>query len=395
MENPKEYGFNSQLIHYSGHHDHYGSATVPIYQTSTFAFESAQDGADCFAGVKPGYMYTRIGNPTVKALERQIALLEHACDSVAVASGMAAVSTVYLGLLNAGDHVVSSSAVYGASRVLMEQHMSRFGVESTYVNTANLDEVKAAMRPNTKMLYVETPANPTMEISDIAACAEIAHKAGALLVVDNTFCSPYLSNPIDLGADVVLHSITKFINGHADIVGGVVAAKEAEVYAKLRNAMVNFGGNMDPHQAYLVIRGLKTLGIRIDRAQENAIKVAEFLSNCPQVEWVKYPGLENHPQYDLAKKQMKGPGTMISFSLKGGLEAGRTLMDNVKMAILAVSLGGVETLIQHPASMTHSKVPKQARESAGITDGLVRFSVGIENVEDIINDLKQAMAKIK
>jgi methionine-gamma-lyase len=311
---------------------------VPIYQTSTFAFESAQDGADCFAGVKPGYMYTRIGNPTVKALERQIALLEHACDSVAVASGMAAVSTVYLGLLNAGDHVVSSSAVYGASRVLMEQHMSRFGVESTYVNTANLDELKAAMRPNTKMLYVETPANPTMEISDIAACAEIAHKAGALLVVDNTFCSPYLSNPIDLGADVVLHSITKFINGHADIVGGVVAAKEAEVYAKLRNAMVNFGGNMDPHQAYLVIRGLKTLGIRIDRAQENAIKVAEFLSNCPQVEWVKYPGLANHPQYDLAKKQMKGPGTMISFSLKGGLEAGRTLMDNVKMAILAVSL---------------------------------------------------------
>lgn len=395
MENPKEYGFNSQLIHYSGHHDHYGSATVPIYQTSTFAFESAQDGADCFAGVKPGYMYTRIGNPTVKALERQIALLEHACDSVAVASGMAAVSTVYLGLLNAGDHVVSSSAVYGASRVLMEQHMSRFGVESTYVNTADIEAVKAAMRPNTKMLYVETPANPTMEISDIEACAEIAHKAGALLVVDNTFCSPYLSNPIDLGADVVLHSITKFINGHADIVGGVVAAKEPEVYAKLRNAMVNFGGNMDPHQAYLVIRGLKTLGIRVDRAQENAQKVAAFLSTCPQVEWVKYPGLETHPQYDLAKKQMKGPGTMISFSLKGGIEAGRTLMDNVKMAILAVSLGGVETLIQHPASMTHSKVPKEARESAGITDGLVRFSVGIENVEDIINDLKQAMDKIK
>ena len=273
--------------------------------------------------------------------------------------------------------------------------MSRFGVESTYVNTANLDEVKAAMRPNTKMLYVETPANPTMEISDIAACAEIAHKAGALLVVDNTFCSPYLSNPIDFGADVVLHSITKFINGHADIVGGIVAAKEPEVYAKLRNAMVNFGGNMDPHQAYLVIRGLKTLGIRIDRAQENAIKVAEFLSSCEQVEWVKYPGLETHPQYELAQKQMNGPGTMISFSLKGGLEAGRTLMDNVKMAILAVSLGGVETLIQHPASMTHSKVPQEARLAAGITDGLVRFSVGIENVEDIIRDLQQAMEKIK
>ncbi len=395
MENPKDYGFNSQLIHYSGHHDHYGSATVPIYQTSTFAFESAQDGADCFAGVKPGYMYTRIGNPTVKALERQVALLEHAYDSVALASGMAAVSCVYLALLNAGDHVVSSSAVYGASRVLMEQHMSRFGVESTYVNTADIEAVKAAIKPNTKMIYVETPANPTMEISDIEACAEIAHKIGALLVVDNTFCSPYLSNPIDLGADVVLHSITKFINGHADIVGGIVAAKDADVYAKLRGAMVNFGGNMDPHQAYLVIRGLKTLGIRVDRAQENAIKVADFLTTCEQVEWVKYPGLETHPQYDLAKKQMKGPGTMISFSMKGGLEAGRALMDNVKMAILAVSLGGVETLIQHPASMTHSKVPKEARESAGITDGLVRFSVGIENVEDIINDLKQAFEKIK
>ena len=245
------------------------------------------------------------------------------------------------------------------------------------------------------MIYIETPANPTMEISDIAACAEIAHKAGALLVVDNTFCSPYLSNPIDFGADVVLHSITKFINGHADIVGGIVAAKEADVYAKLRGAMVNFGGNMDPHQAYLVIRGLKTLGIRVDRAQENAQKVADFLTTCEQVEWVKYPGLKTHPQYELAKKQMKGPGTMISFSMKGGLEAGRALMDNVKLAILAVSLGGVETLIQHPASMTHSKVPQQAREAAGITDGLVRFSVGIENVEDIINDLKQAFDKIK
>lgn len=383
------------MIHYSGHHDQYGAATVPIYQTSTFAFASAQDGADCFAGVKPGYMYTRIGNPTVKALERQVALLEHACDSVALASGMAAVSCVYLALLNAGDHVVSSSAVYGASRVLMEQHMSRFGVESTYVNTADIDAVKAAIKPNTKMIYIETPANPTMEISDIAACAEIAHKAGALLVVDNTFCSPYLSNPIDFGADVVLHSITKFINGHADIVGGIVAAKEADVYAKLRGAMVNFGGNMDPHQAYLVIRGLKTLGIRVDRAQENAQKVADFLTTCEQVEWVKYPGLKTHPQYELAKKQMKGPGTMISFSMKGGLEAGRALMDNVKLAILAVSLGGVETLIQHPASMTHSKVPQQAREAAGITDGLVRFSVGIENVEDIINDLKQAFDKIK
>lgn len=395
MENPEKYGFNSQLIHYSGHHDSYGAATVPIYQTSTFGFASAQDGADCFAGIKQGYMYTRIGNPTIRALERQVALLEHGCDSVALASGMAAVSTVYLGLLNAGDHVVSSSAVYGASRVLLEQHMARFGVDSTFVNTADIEQVKAAVTPKTRMVYIETPANPTMEISDIRACAELAHSVGALLVVDNTFCSPYLSNPIDFGADVVLHSITKFINGHADIVGGIVIAGKEDVYSKLRNAMINFGGNMDPHQAYLVIRGLKTLGIRIDRAQDNARKVAEFLASHPKVEWVKYPGLKTHPQYDLAQKQMKGPGTMISFSLKGGLEAGRTLMDNVKMCILAVSLGGVETLIQHPASMTHSKVPQKAREKAGITDGLVRFSVGIENVEDIIGDLSQALEKIR
>ena len=394
MENPKNYGFNSQLIHYSGHHDEYGSATVPIYQTSTFSFDSAEDGAQCFSGEKDGYIYTRIGNPTIKALERQVAVLEHGYDSVAVSSGMAAVTTIYMALLNAGDHMVSSAAVYGPSRVVMEQHFSRFGVESTYVNTADLSAIKSAIKPNTKLIYVESPANPTMDITDIRACAELAHSIGALLVVDNTFCSPYLQTPIDMGADVVFHSVTKFINGHADIVGGIIIAKEKEVYARIRGMMVNMGCNMDPHQAYLVIRGLKTLGIRIDRAQENAIKVAEFLENHPKIEWIKYPGLKSFTQKDLVEKQMKGPGTMISFGLKGGLESGRKLMNNVHLAILAVSLGGVESLIQHPASMTHSKMSPEARQKSGIYDELVRFSVGIENVEDIIGDLSQALDKI-
>lgn len=394
MEDPKNYGFNSQLIHYSGHHDEYGSATVPIYQTSTFSFDSAEDGAQCFSGEKDGYIYTRIGNPTIKALERQVAVLEHGYDSVAVSSGMAAVTTIYMALLNAGDHMVSSAAVYGPSRVVMEQHFSRFGVESTYVNTADLSAIKAAIKPNTKLIYVESPANPTMDITDIRACAELAHSIGALLVVDNTFCSPYLQTPIDMGADVVFHSVTKFINGHADIVGGIIIAKEKEVYARIRGMMVNMGCNMDPHQAYLVIRGLKTLGIRIDRAQENAIKVAEFLENHPKIEWIKYPGLKSFTQKDLVEKQMRGPGTMISFGLKGGLESGRKLMNNVHLAILAVSLGGVESLIQHPASMTHSKMSPEARQKSGIYDELVRFSVGIENVEDIIGDLSQALDKI-
>ncbi|HHT04248.1 MAG TPA: aminotransferase class I/II-fold pyridoxal phosphate-dependent enzyme [Bacteroidales bacterium] len=394
MKDPKDYGFNSQLVHYSGHHDEYGSATVPIYQTSTFSFESAEDGAECFAGTKDGYIYTRIGNPTIKALERQIAVLEHGYDAVAVSSGMAAVSTVYMALLNAGDHMISSAAVYGPSRVLMEQHFSRFGVQSSYVNTADIENIKKEIRPNTKLIYIETPANPTMDITDIKACAEIAHSIGAVLVVDNTFCSPYLQNPIDLGADAVLHSITKFINGHADIVGGVIIGKDKQIYDKLRTMMVNMGCNMDPHQAYLVIRGLKTLGIRVDRAQENAMKVAEFLENHPKIEWIKYPGLKSFAQKDLVRKQMRGPGTMISFGVKGGLDAGRTLMNNVEMLILAVSLGGIESLIQHPASMTHSKMTKEARDNAGIGEGLVRLSIGIENVDDIIRDLNKALDKI-
>jgi len=387
-------GFGTKLIHSGSYKDQFGSATVPIYQTSTFAFENAEEGARCFSGESDGYIYTRIGNPTIGALEKLVADLENGYGAVATSSGMAAVNTIYMALLNQGDHIVSTDAVYGPSRGLMENHFKRFGVESTYINTTNLENIKKAILPNTKMIFIETPANPTIDITDIKEVAEFAHEKGLILVVDNTFCSPYLQKPLDLGADVVFHSMTKFLNGHADIVAGIIIAKEKEMYLKLRAMMVNSGCNMDPHQAYMVHRGAKTLGIRIDRAQENAIKLAEFLENHDKVKWVKYPGLKSHPQYEIAKTQMSGPGSMISFELKGGFEAGKILLNNVHLALLAVSLGGVETLIQHPASMTHSKVSAEAKLKAGITDGLVRFAVGIEDYEDILNDLKHALDKI-
>jgi methionine-gamma-lyase len=392
--NIKETGFNTKLIHGAEIEDPFGSATVPIYQTSTFAFSSAEEGAKCFSGESDGYIYTRIGNPTIDALERQIALLENGFGGIAVSSGMAAVNVIYQAFLAHGDHMVSTDAVYGPSRAIMENHYPKYGVESTYLNTTDIKNIERAFRPNTKLLYIETPANPTMDITDLAACAEIAHKHNALLVVDNTFCSPYLQNPLKFGADIVFHSMTKFINGHADVVAGIIVAKEKTIYTKLRAMMVNLGCNMDPHQAFLVMRGVKTLGIRVERATNNAEKIALFLEKHPKVAWVKYPGLHSHPQYELAKIQMESGGSMISFGLKGGYDAAKILMDNVHLALLAVSLGGVETLIQHPASMTHSKVSREGKIKAGITDDLIRFSVGIEDVNDIINDLSNGLDKL-
>lgn len=389
--NTKDKGINTKLIHAGAFDDEFGSATVPIYQTSTFKFRSAQHGADCFSGKSDGYIYTRIANPTIRAFEQNVAELENGCDGIATSSGMAAVTSVLMALLGGGSHIVSSDAVYGPVRGLIETDLSRFHVDSTFVNTSDLDAVKAAIRPETRVLYVETPANPTMNVTDLAACHRLAKEHGLLLVVDNTFCSPYLQKPLDLGADVVLHSITKFINGHADIVGGVVVAKDPEIYKKIRHMMVYLGCNMDPTQAFMVMRGIKTLGIRIERAQENAMAIARYLERHPKVAWIMYPGLESHPQYDLVKRQMRGAGSMMSFGLKGSYEAGRKLMDNVHLALLAVSLGGVETLIQHPASMTHAAVSSDDKLKAGITDDLVRFSVGIEDVEDIIHDLAQAL----
>lgn len=387
-------GFMTRQVHAGEINDPYGSATVPIYQTSTFKFKNADHGADCFSGKSDGFIYTRLGNPTVCALERAVASLENGFGGIATSSGMAAITTVYMALLGAGKHIVSHNSIYGPARGVMETIFSRFGVEYSYIDTTDLDQVRRAIRPETAMIYTETPANPTIAISDIKALAEIAHEHNIPLVVDNTFCSPYIQRPIEFGADIVVHSMTKSLNGHADIVAGMIISATEKYHKILKPVMQNMGCNMDPHQAYMAHRGLKTLALRVERSQQSAQKVAEFLESHPKVAWIKYPGLKSHPQYELAQKQMRGPGSMMSLELKGGLDAGKRMMDGVELVMLAVSLGGIESLIQHPASMTHSKISHEKKIEADITDGLVRISVGIEDVEDIIADLSQALDKV-
>lgn len=372
----------------------YGSVAPPIYQTSTFKFSSAEEGAKRFSGEEPGYIYTRLGNPTTTALQEAVTILEKGSDALATASGMAAVSTIYMTFLEAGAHMIASEAIYGPSRVVMEKEFSRFGVEFDFVDTSNIDNVKNAIKPNTKLIFIETPANPTIKLTDIKACADIAHSNGAILAVDNTFMSPILQNPFDFGTDIVIHSMTKYINGHTDVVSGILVFNNKDLLMRTRKVLLNIGGTIDPHQAWLVLRGLRTLSLRVRKAQENAQIIAEFLENHPKVEWVRYPGLPSHPQHELAKKQMHGFGSMISFDVIGGVDGGRTVMNNVELAILAVSLGGYETLIQHPASMTHSSMNQQDRIDAGITDGLVRISIGCEDVQDIQDDLDNCLRKI-
>jgi len=394
MESSKDQGFSSKLIHAGGITDEKGSAVTPIYQTSTFRFHNADEGARFFSGEEKGYIYTRLGNPTIEDLENTIAELEKGYGGLATASGMAAVNVVYQTLLGTGDHMIGHNSLYGPSRGIMEKHYPKYGVEFDFVDCTKIEKIEKVIKPNTRLLYLETPANPTMGITDLKKACELAKKHNIITCVDNTFCSPYLQRPIEFGADIVLHSMTKFINGHADIVGGIVVAKEKQIFEALKFVMINMGFNIDPHQAFLARRGLKTLAIRIDKAQQNAIRVADFLELHPKVDWVLYPGLKSHPQYELGTQQMDGPGAMISFEVKGGLDAGKKVMDNVKLAVLAVSLGGVETLIQHPASMTHSKLSKATREGAGISDGLIRLSVGIEDADDIVADLDQALKKV-
>jgi methionine-gamma-lyase len=367
----------------------------PIYQTSTFSFTDADQGAALFAGKEKGYIYSRMGNPTVEALERCVAALEGGYGALACASGMAAIHTALTGLLRAGDHIVCSDAVYGPTCTLVEKVLSRYDIQSTIVDTSNLDAVRQAMRANTKVIYAETPGNPTLVISDLEAICAIAHESDALVVVDNTFMSPVLQRPFLWGADVVVHSLTKFLNGHADVVGGAIVVKDEERHASFRSLLNQQGGVLSPLESFLVHRGVKTLALRMQRHCENAQKVAQYLEAHPAVEWVRYPGLTSHPQYALGLKQMSGPGGMISFELKGGVEAGKKVMNTVRLCGLAVSLGGVETLIQHPASMTHASMGPEARRRAHITDGLVRLSVGIENADEIIADLEQALSTLK
>ena len=392
----KKCGLGTTAIHAGTLKNLYGTLAMPIYQTSTFIFDSAEQGGRRFALEEAGYIYTRLGNPTTTVLENKIAVLEEGEAGVAMSSGMGAISSTLWTVLKAGDHIVTDKTLYGCTFALMNHGLTRFGVEVTFVDTSNLDEVKNAMKKNTRVVYLETPANPNLKIVDLEALSKIAHtNPNTLVIVDNTFATPYMQKPLKLGADIVVHSVTKYINGHGDVIAGlVVTNKELADQIRFVGLKDMTGAVLGPQDAYYIIRGMKTFEIRMERHGANAKKVVEFLNKHPKIEKVYYPGLETHPGYEIAKKQMKDFGAMISFELKGGFEAGKTLLNNLKLCSLAVSLGDTETLIQHPASMTHSPYTKEEREAAGITDGLVRLSVGLENVEDIIADLEQGLEKI-
>jgi len=395
MSHNKNHHFDSKCVHAGINDYEFGPVVPPIYQTSTFRFKDSAHGAALFKGDVDGYIYTRMKNPTIEAMENALAELEGGHKGLGCASGMAAVSTTLIALLQAGDHIVCSKSVYGPTRTLIENILSKFNVEADFVDSEFSGEIKKAFKPNTKLLYIETPGNPTMAITDLESASKIAHEKNALVVVDNTFMSPALQQPFAFGVDIILHSMTKFLNGHADVVGGVIIVKDEEMYLKIRKVLNQHGGVIDPFNSFLVHRGLKTLSLRMQRHCENALPIAEYLEKHPKVKWVRYPGLKSHPQYEMGLKQHKGHGGMISFELNGGYKAGEILMNSVKFCQLAVSLGGVETLIQPPASMTHLTMGEEARNTSGITEGLIRLSVGIEHFQDIIDDLDQALEKIQ
>lgn len=392
----RELKFATKCVHAAEKPDPvFGAHTTPIFQTSTFIFENARQGAARFAKEESGYVYTRIlpNTPTHAVLAEKFAELEGGETGQTFASGMAAITAIALTTLKQGDHLISTDVIYGCTFSLFSEVLPGLGIDVSFVDTSDIENVKRDIKPETKIVFLETPANPTLILCDIAEIAGIARENGALCVVDNTFATPYFQRPLELGADLSLSSCTKYIGGHADLLGGVVAGSKD--FMNRMSLVVGYtGGIMGSHEAWLCIRGLKTLHIRMDRHAENAMKVAEFLESRPEVEWVRYPGLTSHPQHELARKQMSGFSGMLSFEVKGGIEAGRRLMDNVKLCSLAVSLGATDTLIQHPASMTHACVPLAVRKRIGISDGLVRLSVGIEDSEDIIEDLKQALEAV-
>lgn len=390
-------GFGTMSIHTGNHKNPFGALAVPIYQTSTFVFDSAEQGGKRFALEEEGYIYSRLGNPTTAVFEEKVAALEGGEAAVATSSGIGAITSTLWTLLKAGDHVIADKTLYGCTFAYLNHGIAKYGVEVDFIDTSDLELVRKTMKPNTRVVYLETPANPNMKIVDIKAVAEIAHtNPNTLVVVDNTFATPFCQKPLELGCDIVVHSVTKYLNGHGDVIAGVVIGKKDMMdQVRLVGVKDMTGAVLGPTEAFYIIRGMKTLELRMERHCANAMKVAEFLEKHDKVEKVYYPGLKSHEGHDIAAKQMAAFGGIMAFELKGGFEAGKTLLNNVKMAALAVSLGDAETLIQHPASMTHSPYTKEERLAAGITDGLVRLSVGLENVEDIIADLEYGLAQIK
>ena len=391
-------GFGTKAIHGGKMKDtQYGALTMPIYQTSTFEFDCCEQGGRRFAGEEKGYIYTRLGNPSISAVENKVALLEGGEACAAASSGMGAVSACLWSIAGAGKHILADETLYGCTFALLNHGMTRYGVEVTFVDTSDLEQVKANLKENTVCVYLETPANPNLKISDIQAVAELAHAYNPAIqvVCDNTFASPYLQRPLELGADVVIHSATKYLNGHGDVIAGFVVGTEAFINeVKMFGLKDMTGATLGPFEAFLIMRGLKTMEIRMERHCTNAKKVAEYLVKQEKVERVYYPGLETHPGYEIAKKQMQDFGAMISFEVKGGKEGGMKFVNSLSMIPIAVSLGDAETLVQHPASMTHSVYTEEELKAAGISAGLIRLSVGLENAEDIIADLELGFSKI-
>ncbi len=396
----KRYGFATLTIHGKRHLDKHESGvpiraiSTPIFQSSTFAFENAEQGAALFSHEQEGYIYTRLGNPTTKALEIEMAYLEKGDESLAFGSGMAATSTALFTLIRPGENVVASDTLYGGTHALFMEMYPKLGLEAREVDGTDVKNIESACDDKTRVIFIETPANPTLAIIDIEACAKVAKKKNIHLMVDNTFSTPYYQNPIDLGANSVIHSATKYIGGHGDTVAGLLIGSSEYVESVRSDFLTDLGGIISPFNAWLLLRGLKTLPVRMDKHAENAMELAQFLNFHPKVENVYYPGLRTHPQHELARRQMRGFGGMIAFDLKGGRDAGRALLNNLELMTIAVSLGDVDTLVSHPASMTHSTYSSEELARAGISEGLVRLSVGLEDVEDLVYDLRQALKKI-
>ena len=381
------------LVIHEGYDDskHHGSLAVPLYQTSTYSFENAMQGEKRFAGEEAGNIYSRLGSPTVSVLEERIAALENGAAALAFGSGMAAVSSILVHLTKAGDHIICSRGIYGCTFGFLGILKEKYNITHNLISMSTEEEIEKAITPETVCIYVETPINPTMELVDLQMVCNVARKHGLVVVVDNTFTSPYLQNPIDYGADFVLHSATKYINGHGDVIAGLLVGKDADEMQKLKmSVQKDYGAIMSPFDAWLLIRGLKTLPVRMERHTANAEKILSYLKGQPLVEDIYYPFDVGNPQFEIAQRQMKAGGGLISFTVKGGKESAQSFIDSLSLIKIAVSLGDAETLIQHPATMTHSGVPAADRLQMGITDSLLRLSVGLEHADDLIADLDSA-----